>query len=348
MIAHPLLHPPARSPALRGTGAYDGECCGVRAETLKAAARWCARAASACVCCFCAAREVLPWTVMHTPCCAAPHTTPMWSATYAIHEVDAPCTPQSCMQPSRLRHFHPPTPRWSATFAIHEVDAGYCFATGCNNRTQNLPLAGVCARARVPRSTQTPAPSLRRHPARSRPAPPPHPDTHTHKPHTSSPPPSTHTPPGEEILHGMAIVTGAYSDADPASPTYDNPATLFRATDAAGKCRGGALAGINKLFITATRAASDAAVAGDIPGMNEGIAEVLKTYVARFLQWSLKENAAASTRATAGAKRKADACRKPCIKRAGQAAARVYFKAVEPLIARDHPELAAKVRGSPG
>jgi hypothetical protein len=33
--------------------------------------------------------------------------------------------------------------RWfSAVYSIHEVDAGVCYATGCNNRTINLPLAG--------------------------------------------------------------------------------------------------------------------------------------------------------------------------------------------------------------
>ena len=29
-----------------------------------------------------------------------------------------------------------------AAYSIHEVDAGVCYATGCNNRTKNLPLAG--------------------------------------------------------------------------------------------------------------------------------------------------------------------------------------------------------------
>lgn len=33
--------------------------------------------------------------------------------------------------------------RWfSAAYAIHEVDAGMCYATGCNAKAINLPLAG--------------------------------------------------------------------------------------------------------------------------------------------------------------------------------------------------------------
>jgi hypothetical protein len=36
--------------------------------------------------------------------------------------------------------------RWfSAVYSLHEIGAGTCFATGCNNKTINLPLAGEWA-----------------------------------------------------------------------------------------------------------------------------------------------------------------------------------------------------------
>jgi hypothetical protein len=151
----------------------------------------------------------------------------------------------------------------------------------------------------------------------------------------------------EEILHGMALMSGA----DPASgeANTNSTANLFQATNAASRfyCtmkKKDALAPINQAAIAAWQAASAAAKAGDVAALSSQYAALEKTVVARFLQFSLREAREASKAAGRRVLRKADACRAGCLREAQQAAARTYFRAAEPIIARTSPDLVAQVR----
>lgn len=210
------------SAALRGDGAYAGACCGVRAEVVKAAARW-----------------------------------------------------------------------WSAAFTLHEVDAGICYATGCNARAINWALAA------------------------------------------------------EELLHGMVISSGADgAGSNPATAPQGtrSPYNLYHATNLAAKCRPGANSPINRAATAAFVAASAAAEARNPMGVFEHYRRLEASFVARFLQYSLLAAKDASGRASARDLRAAGACRAPCLREAQAAAARVYFMAAEPIVAKRRRALAARAR----
>ncbi|KAI8470169.1 MAG: hypothetical protein J3K34DRAFT_458969 [Monoraphidium minutum] len=147
----------------------------------------------------------------------------------------------------------------------------------------------------------------------------------------------------EEILHGMALLTGADSASVlVGSAGTANPATLFQASNVAGvhfcthkkNSKKDPLAPANRLTVTGHAAASAAAGAGDAGALAARYTDIEKALVARFLQYSLQAAGDASKPASKGALKKAGACRAPCLRKAQQAAARTYFRAVEPIIAR--------------
>ncbi|GBF89064.1 hypothetical protein Rsub_01781 [Raphidocelis subcapitata] len=182
--------------------------------------------------------------------------------------------------------------RWfSAVYSIHEVDAGVCFATGCNNRTINFPLAG------------------------------------------------------EEVLHGMALMSGA----DPGPAATANPFTLFSASNAAARylCnmkKKDTLAPLNADAINVWKLAAAEAAAGNLDGLRGHYADLEKSLAARFMQYSLIEARAAAQKLKTKELEAADACRSPCVREAQQAAAHMYWRAAEPIVARDYPDQAAQVK----
>jgi hypothetical protein len=145
----------------------------------------------------------------------------------------------------------------------------------------------------------------------------------------------------------MALMSGA--DPTNSDAGTSQAANLFQATNAASRfyCtmkKKDALAPINQAAIAAWQAASAAAKAGDVAALSSQYAALEKTVVARFLQFSLREAREASKAAGRRVLRKADACRAGCLREAQQAAARTYFRAAEPIIARTSPDLVAQVR----
>ncbi|KIZ03216.1 hypothetical protein MNEG_4745 [Monoraphidium neglectum] len=156
----------------------------------------------------------------------------------------------------------------------------------------------------------------------------------------------------EEILHGMALLTAADSAAPkpPKAPNGTaNPATLFQTTNTIAKfyCTFSAskkepLSPVNRATVTASTNASAAAAAGNLPGLATHYQTIEKAFVARFLQYSLRSAYDASKTASKGLLKKSGACRSPCLRLAQQAAARTYFRAAEPIIARTNPDLVAR------
>lgn len=133
----------------------------------------------------------------------------------------------------------------------------------------------------------------------------------------------------------MALMSGADSDAQPSGPAgTSNPANLFQATDAASthfctqKKAGGSnkkapptsrpLAAINQATIDAHKAMSAAAAKGDVAAINAKYADVERAFVARFLQYSLRDAYEASRPASKSALKNAGACRSPCLRQAQQ------------------------------
>ncbi|KAI8470170.1 MAG: hypothetical protein J3K34DRAFT_458970 [Monoraphidium minutum] len=150
---------------------------------------------------------------------------------------------------------------------------------------------------------------------------------------------------GEEILHGIALMSGADSDAIPDGPGGSgNPFNLFQETNAAsafyctakkaGRGKPLNLSPSNAHDIQVHEAASAAAEALDLPKLAQEYAKIEGAMVARFLQYSLESAYEASKPASKGVLKKADACHSPCLRKSQQAAARTYFRAVEPIIAR--------------
>jgi hypothetical protein len=152
----------------------------------------------------------------------------------------------------------------------------------------------------------------------------------------------------DEILHGMALLSGA-DDGDADGPeSTANPETLFQGTVAASKyfCamkKRDAQARVNEATIYAFTNASAAAKAGNTAHLDLLYRGLERVTVARFLQYSLEPAGEASKKASGGALKKADACRRDCLRESQAAAARVYWKAVEPIVARDQPALASQV-----
>jgi hypothetical protein len=153
----------------------------------------------------------------------------------------------------------------------------------------------------------------------------------------------------------MALLTAADSAAPkpPKAPNGTaNPATLFQTTNTIAKfyCTFSAskkepLSPVNRATVTASTNASAAAAAGNLPGLATHYQAIEKAFVARFLQYSLRSAYDASKTASKGLLKKSGACRSPCLRLAQQAAARTYFRAAEPIIARTNPDLVARVGG---
>jgi hypothetical protein len=147
----------------------------------------------------------------------------------------------------------------------------------------------------------------------------------------------------------MALASGANGAGITDGPQgTSNPDTLFQRSNAAAalfclKKKKDELALINKVTIAAHQAASNAAKAKDTAQLAGLYKDVEEVYVARFLALSLEQARPANKKPSNGAIRKADACRKDCLGESQQAAARVYWKAVEPIVARDQPALAGEV-----
>ena len=144
------------------------------------------------------------------------------------------------------------------------------------------------------------------------------------------PPNKPHPHPAEEILHGIALMTGADSTSDPSGPAGTaNPVTLFRESDDAGilfctqkKPRAGGkpapLSALNAEDVAAHLNASGAAAAGDAAALKAHYARIESILTARFLQYSLQQAYVASKAAPKSVIDKAGACRAPCLRESQQ------------------------------
>ncbi|GBF89066.1 hypothetical protein Rsub_01783 [Raphidocelis subcapitata] len=150
---------------------------------------------------------------------------------------------------------------------------------------------------------------------------------------------------GEEVLHGMALMSGA----DPGAAATANPFTLFSASNDAARyfCnmkKKDTLAPLNAGAIKAWKLAAAAAGRGNLDGLRGHYADLEKSLASRFMQYSLIEARAAAQKLKTKELEAADGCRSPCVREAQQAAAHMYWRAAEPIVARDYPDQAAQVK----
>jgi len=126
----------------------------------------------------------------------------------------------------------------------------------------------------------------------------------------------------EEVLHGMALISGADSTTNTNGPAgTTNPVNLFMETNAASlfyctKKKKEPLSPINRAAIDAFVKGSAAAAAVNINGLLAQYAEIEKAMVARFLQYSLEEMRLASAKVSRRVQKNADACQTACIREA--------------------------------
>lgn len=128
-------------------------------------------------------------------------------------------------------------------------------------------------------------------------------------------PPHTHALLGSAIGTALAALAGADSGAAPSS----GAATPFQATNAAARflCTAkatDALDPINRATLTAWTAAAAAARAGSAAGVTGNYSSLEAAFVARFLQWSLREAVDASKAPTKRELDAASVCYKSCLR----------------------------------